>query len=105
MNIPFLLILASAFVLGNIHWFSDKLLYFISVNQQFTWLWRLVNWLLGFAVWLAIGWFMEQQITQAVYDQDWEFYASLLFFFCVLSSPGMFVMMYRRRFRKRRRNA
>jgi hypothetical protein len=73
--------------LASLPWLSNRLFMVKALAYKSAWL-RLMEWAVYSFVALAAGWGLEWQLTGTLKDQDWEFFASTLFMFGIMSFPG-----------------
>jgi len=90
--------IAGLFVLANLPFLNQRLFLVIPVAAKGTsksfWF-RLAEWLVYYAVGMAIGLYIEQSIG-GMQHKTWVFWAITLFMFGVFSSPG-FIWQYQLR--------
>ena len=75
-------------LLANLPWLTQRFLLVKSVVSKSTWL-RVMEWFVYSLIALALGWWLEWQLTGSVKDQDWEFFVSILFMFAIMAFPGL----------------
>jgi len=83
-----------AIVAANLPWLSDRVFLIFSPRgeRKSAWL-RLLEWLVLYAAFLALGFGLERMVNGEVYKQDWEFYVVTALLFLVFAIPG-FVYCY-----------
>ncbi len=83
-------------LLASLPWLNDRLFMVKALAYKSVWL-RLLEWAVYSFVALAAGWGLEWQLTGALKDQDWEFFASTLFMFAIMSFPGFIWFQQRKK--------
>lgn len=82
------------FVVANLPWFSNRLLYVIPLKTQpKTLAWCLFELVVLYFVMGAVAFYTERSTMGQVAQQNWEFYAITASLFVVLAFPG-FVYKY-----------
>lgn len=76
-------------VAANLPWFSDRLLFFVSLPCGKSTRIRLLEWLLMYGVFLAAGFGLEQAADGGLHGQTWIFYAVTACLFAVFAAPGV----------------
>ena len=89
------LVLLVALVSANLPFINERLFLLGPRRHPKAFGWRLLEWLLGAALTLSLGFGLEGHLGQRA-PQGWEFYAALACLFATLAFPG-FVWRYLRR--------
>ncbi|MEM7206697.1 MAG: DUF2818 family protein [Pseudomonadota bacterium] len=86
---PIWLFILLAIAAANLPWMSDRVFLIFTPRgaRKSEWV-RLLEWLVLYAVFLALGLGLERMVNGEVYPQDWEFYAVTVLLFLVFAIPG-----------------
>ena len=87
-----IIVLLLAFFIANLPWFSEKLFFFYTLNQQAHYVkplgWRMVELIVYYFIAGAIGLYAEYNTMGQLASQQWEFYAVTGCLFLVFTFPG-----------------
>ncbi len=83
------LLLVVGVIAANLPWFSDRLLFFVPLRHGKSTRIRLLEWLLMYGVFLAVGFGLERAVDGGLHSQTWIFYAVTACLFAVFAAPGV----------------
>ena len=74
--------------IANLPWIGDRVFLLFPMQAKPLWL-RFIELLVYYFIVLLIGVAFETQFSGDVYQQQWEFFVTVLCLFLVLSAPGL----------------
>lgn len=81
---------------ANLPWLTERRLFVLPpLEGGKPWPYRLLEWLIMYAVAIGAGLLLEQKATGQTHAQDWEFYAITACLFMVLALPGVIAQLRR----------
>lgn len=93
MNGAIVLLLLLSLLAANLPWFSERLFYAVPLKSGKHIGWRLLELIVLYFVLGGIALLTEKKTMGQISSQHWEFYATTVCLFLVLTTPG-FVYRY-----------
>jgi len=93
LDLAISLLIVLALILANLPWLMrDRVFLFVSRSDKPFWL-GLIEWLVYYALAMALARFVEWRVMGNLSEQGWEFWTTTFFLFAIFSFPG-FIFRY-----------